>query len=132
MGPGPAEDGPRGPCRHRGASEQSSWVDELETLFEEISALIETRDHDLEHIERTLTDGYARALLLEAEHARLEKRLSQVALGLHDGDAAVKSGELSSLAQKIDTTAGDLSRLRERLGDLRRYADAVRPFSSSS
>ena len=99
---------------------------ELTSLFEEIAALMRTSGADLDHIERTLTDGYAHALSLEAEKWRLEKRIAQVAQGLKEGDTSKKAHELSSLAQRLDGNAGELTRLRALLSDLRRRAGEVR------
>ena len=96
------------------------------TLSDQISRLIRTDVGDLERIERTLTDGYAQALSLEAERFRLEKRMAEVTHDLQRGDTRQKAKELSSLARRLDGNAGDLSKLREVLGELRRHADAVR------
>jgi hypothetical protein len=95
-------------------------------LHEHISALIALRMPDLDEIERTLTDGYAHALHLEAEKLRLEKRIAEVAHDLHGGDAAAKVQEISTLAKRVDAGIGDLTELRSLLTDLRRRADAVR------
>jgi ABC-type phosphate transport system auxiliary subunit len=95
-------------------------------LFEQISALIEASDRDLDRIERTLTDGYAHALSLEAEKWRLEKRMAEVAQNLDRGDAHDMAQELTSLARRLNGNAGELSVLRDRLGDLRRHAETVR------
>jgi hypothetical protein len=97
-----------------------------EQTCEQINALIGAPARDLEEIERTLTDGYAQALLLEAEQWRLEKRIGEVAQGLQRGDTAKKVRELSTLAKRIDANTGDLAELRSLLADLRRHADAVR------
>src|SRR2546421_6115028 len=95
-------------------------------LYEQISTLISTPTRDLERIERTLTDGYAHALSLEAENWRLEKRIGEVAQGLQRGDTADKVDELSTLARRVDGNVGNLAELRSRLADLRRHADSVR------
>ena len=95
-------------------------------LFQQISALIEDSERDLDRIERTLTDGYAHALTLEAERWRLEKRLAQVAQELPAGDLEGKGAEMTSLSRRLDGNAAELSNLRGRLGELRRYADEVR------
>jgi hypothetical protein len=100
-------------------------------LLEKINALIGAPTRDLDAIERTLTDGYAHALSLEAEKWRLEKRISEVAQGLERGDTAKKARELAALARRVEGSSGDLTTLRALLNDLRRHADAVRVGSSA-
>jgi chromosome segregation ATPase len=95
-------------------------------LFDRITTLIDASERDLARIERTLTDGYAQALSLEGERLRLERRLSELARELHDGDTPTKTDELSSVARRLDGNAGDLSRLRAALADLRRHAADLR------
>jgi predicted nucleic acid-binding Zn-ribbon protein len=95
-------------------------------LLEQINALISAPTRDLETIERTLTDGYAHALTLEAETWRLEKRIKEVAQSLQRGDTAKKARELASLANSVEGHVGDLQTLRSVLAELRRHADAVR------
>lgn len=99
-------------------------------LLDQIRVLIADAAHDLDQIERTLTDGYAYALNLEAEGIRLEKRLSALAQGIQRGDTAKNARELSDLAQRIDANGDDLSKLRGLLGDLRRHADGLRVGSA--
>jgi hypothetical protein len=95
-------------------------------LIDEIKALMRTSTRDLSAIERTLTDGYAQALSLEAEKWRIEKRISEVAQTLQRGDTAKKARELSTLAKRLDGNAADLARLRGLLSQLRAHADGVR------
>ena len=95
-------------------------------LLEKIKALMSAPTRDLETIERTLTDGYAQALSLEAEKWRLEKRINEVAQSLERGDTAQKARELAVLANRVEGNVGDLVALRSVLADLRRHADAVR------
>jgi acetate kinase len=45
-------------------------------LLDRISGLIGAPERDPELVERTLTDGYARALALEAEQQRLRRELA--------------------------------------------------------
>jgi predicted nucleic acid-binding Zn-ribbon protein len=98
-------------------------------LLDQINALISAPTRDLEAIERTLTDGYAHALSLEAEKWRLEKQIKEVAQGLQRGDTAKKAREIASLANRVEGSVGDLVALRSVLADLRRHADAVRVAS---
>ena len=123
MGLARAEDGSRGPCRAAARAEESKAVTEL---LQQISDLISGSDRDLDRIERTLTDGYAYALALEAERWRLEKRLAAAAQELPSGDLEGKGAEMTSLSQRLDDNADELSSLRVRLAELRRYADSVR------
>jgi hypothetical protein len=95
-------------------------------LLEKINALISEPTRDLDTIERTLTDGYAHALSLEAEKWRLEKRINEVAQSLQRGDTAEKARELATLANRVETSVVDLLALRAVLAELRRHADAVR------
>jgi predicted nucleic acid-binding Zn-ribbon protein len=95
-------------------------------LLAQINALISAPERDLDTIERTLTDGYARALSLEAEKWRLEKRINEVAQSLPRGDTATKARELAALAKRVEVSVIDLTDLRSRLSDLRRHADAAR------
>jgi hypothetical protein len=95
-------------------------------LLDQIRALISAPARDLDTIERTLTDGYAHALSLEAEKWRLEKRISEVAQTLPRGDTASKAREIASLASRVEGNVGDLTALRAVLAELRRHADAVR------
>jgi hypothetical protein len=76
-------------------------------------------------IEHTLTAGYARALALEAESLRLERRITEVAASLGDG-SDVQHSELAELGQQLSTANGALSKLRELLASLRDRADEVR------
>jgi hypothetical protein len=95
-------------------------------LLEQISALIGEPAHDLDTIERTLTDGYAHALSLEAEKWRLEKRMKEVAQSLLQGDTVAKAREIAALAERVEGSVDGLATLRSLLADLRRHADDVR------
>ena len=80
----------------------------------------------LDHIEHTLTSGYARALALEAERRRIERRLADVAARLGDETTDEDAAELSRLAQSLSLADDDLSRLRALLVSLRTRANEVR------
>lgn len=100
-------------------------------LYERIDALIAipTADepaHLLARLERTLTDGYAAALALEAERYRVERRIGEVASELHDGNKELKSEELAHLSRRLATTGVELTVLRERLAALRDRTAAVK------
>jgi hypothetical protein len=95
-------------------------------LIEKINALMGSSTDDLDTIEHTLTDGYARALALEGEQWRLQRRISEVAQSLQRGDVSEKAEELGVLARRLDGNAHDLSHLRALLSELRRHANCVR------
>jgi hypothetical protein len=78
------------------------------------------------HIEDALTTGYARAMALEAEQSRLQRRISDVAVALADEDLELPDPELKRLAQELKATNCDLSQLRKLLESLRVRADAAR------
>jgi ABC-type phosphate transport system auxiliary subunit len=81
------------------------------------------------HLEETLTDGYARALVLEAERWRLERRLGQAARELEHDAAAGVAEEMGSLARRLETTDGELTKLRSLLGLLYMRTRAARAVS---
>ena len=80
----------------------------------------------LAHIEDALTSGYARAMTLEAEHSRLQRRIAEVAVALADDEGALPDPELKRLAQELKATCRSLVKLRTLLDSLRRRAEAAR------
>jgi ABC-type phosphate transport system auxiliary subunit len=80
----------------------------------------------LDRLERTLTDGYAHALVLEAERWRLEQRLSELAGELHEGNQDLKSRELVQLSRRLSSNGTALQGLRSTLTRLRARASDVR------
>ena len=111
----------------------TALADDSTALLDEIRSLIDApfggeRAPFLARIEHTLTDGYARALALEAERLRLERRIGEVAARLGDEDADDELGrkELSVLVRRLSSADGDLARLRSLLASLRERANAVR------
>jgi hypothetical protein len=84
----------------------------------------------LDAIESTLTDGYAEALVLEAERSRIERRLGEVARDAGEVSAHSVAAELTALSERLDAADGELARLRTLLRSLqvvrrRRRAAAV-------
>ncbi|MGZ4352075.1 MAG: hypothetical protein ACXVZL_06230 [Gaiellaceae bacterium] len=104
-------------------------ADDLSLLLEEIEQLLHEPPRGgldaVARVEETLTDGYARALALEAERWRTERRIAEVAKLVAEGSTAGVA-ELSTLSGRLEQADADLRRLRERLGSLRRHAEAVR------
>jgi hypothetical protein len=95
-------------------------------LLERIQTIISSETRDLDQIERTLTDGYAVALSLEAEKRRLERRMAELTQGIQRGDTVKKARELATLSRRLDGNTGTLARLRALLLDLRTHANGVR------
>jgi hypothetical protein len=97
-------------------------------LLEEIAALLAEAEEgdDPKRLERTLTDGYARALTLEAERRRLQKEIGTLTVTVGEGDVAARR-RLASLIRQVKRQEGDLGTLRASLRRLRsRYSTAVR------
>jgi hypothetical protein len=80
----------------------------------------------LDHIEHTLTSGYARALALEAERRNIERKLADVASRLGDETTDEDASALAQLGQRLSAADDDLIRLRALLASLRTRADEVR------
>src|SRR3712207_3231991 len=72
--------------------------------------------------EETLTDGYAWALRLDAECARLERSIGELASDLASDRGGTKARELSSRARRLEHTREDLRELRNVLATLRAEA----------
>jgi hypothetical protein len=111
--------------------------DAIPALLEQIDELLaETPSKKapatLARLERTLTDGYAYALALEAERWRLERRMSELAGELHEGNGELKAKELALLSSRLASNATVLSGLRGTLVQLRAHATAVRSRAQAS
>lgn len=76
-------------------------------------------------IEEILTAGYARAMALEGERWRLERRMGEVARQL-DGDVEARAEELARLSRCVTEADVDLGHLRTLLGSLRDRARELR------
>ena len=74
-------------------------------------------------MEDTLTDGYARALQLESERLRLERRIGELA---HSFDGLEDADELKSLAGRLRDVDAELDGLRSQLVALQKHLAAVR------
>jgi hypothetical protein len=103
-------------------------VPELAPLVARIRSLLDPPALDpgeplLTEMEHTLTDGYARALEIEAERLRLERRIGELAHRIEGPDQA---GELRRLAERLRSSDDDLASLRELLVGLQRRVDAER------
>jgi hypothetical protein len=104
----------------RSVANTASAMGDHDTLLAEIRAQLAASRPDLAKLERTLTDGYAEALSLEAERLRLLRRLGSLAATLEGDDVAGKTKELSSLARQIEEHGAVLTELRGLLEALRK------------
>jgi ABC-type phosphate transport system auxiliary subunit len=84
----------------------------------------------LDSIEHTLTSGYARALALEAERLRIERKLADVASRLANETTDEDASEVAQLGQRLSVADDDLARLRGLLVSLRTRADEVRAHAA--
>ena len=97
-----------------------SMSDDLCQLIERLRSLVDEPGDEPGAVEHTLTDGYARALALEAERRRAEARVRELAgeaealgeqrvlkvrLEQIDSDLAVLRGLLDALAATLKTPA---------------------------
>ena len=95
------------------------------TMQQEIEALLSAEAPTLARLEDTLTEGYARALAIEAERWRLERRLGEVA---REGGNNVGE-ELRTLGTELTRADGELVELRSLLGTLHERARMLRKAS---
>jgi hypothetical protein len=92
-------------------------------LLERIRALISAIAEDSglpcrSEVEPTLTEGYARALELDAECLRLGQRIDRLTRDMADGQT-VPAGQLSDLLTRLRETQQESADLRELLAPLR-------------
>jgi ABC-type phosphate transport system auxiliary subunit len=99
-------------------------------LFEQIDELLaepaSPEPAKLARLERTLTDGYAHALSLEAEQLRLQRRITELAEELHDGNREQKAEELVRVSRRMSGARNELEGLRATLMQLRSRARSAR------
>jgi hypothetical protein len=97
------------------------------SLHDRIEAVLRApgADHDVDELERLLTDGYAEALAVEAETLRLDKRLAAATRELGDGSVD-RAHELTTLAHELDVQSGELAALRRLLAELRTHTESLR------
>ncbi len=97
-------------------------ADELELLVERIRALIDANAEGAglprREVEPTLTEGYARALEIDAECLRLEHRIDRLTREIAAGHE-VPAGKLSGLLHRLHETEKRSVELRAFLAPLR-------------
>jgi chromosome segregation ATPase len=101
---------------------------DLAPLLERITGLLTNRPADpgkpfVTEMEDTLTDGYARALQLESERLRIERRIATLA---HNADGPEAAEELKTLAAKLRDVDMAIDGLRGQLGALQKHLEEVR------
>ncbi len=124
MGRSAREDGSGGPFPPVPRTPIIVWV----ALDEEISRLLRlpaggAGAPSLATVEEKLTDGYAAALVLEAERSRIERRVGEIARAA--GDRA-SMRELARLSERLSSADGELAKLRARLRSLQELARSLR------
>jgi hypothetical protein len=97
----------------------ASVRDRLEDLLASLEA---GRHPDRALVEETLTDGYAVALRLDAECARLERSIGTLAAELDRGPSEQQTRELSRTARRLARKKHELAALRGLLVSLRAEA----------
>jgi hypothetical protein len=95
--------------------------DETGALIDRVQGLLGRPPANRRAIEDTLTEGYARALALDAESRRLERRISELA-GLADRDRVTELAELVGRRRHVN---GELTHLRDVLRALRGHLAAA-------
>jgi hypothetical protein len=94
-------------------------------MVQQIEELLRNDAPSLASVEHTLTEGYARALALEAERLRIEKRVVEVVKNATADQAA----ELKQLGTRLTSADGEIEHLRSLLGTL---ADRARKLRAAS
>jgi hypothetical protein len=97
-------------------------VAEDRELLDRIQALIDSCAEGAglprNEVEPTLTEGYARALALDAECLRLENRINRLTRDVADG-REVPTAKLSGLLDRLHDTEAESADLRALLAPLR-------------
>jgi hypothetical protein len=97
-------------------------------MLQQIEELLSAEAPPLARMEETLTEGYARALALEAERWRLERRIGEVAREGRDDIGE----EIRSLGSRLTNADGKLAELRTLLGTLHERARSARHAAANS
>jgi hypothetical protein len=115
--------------RQRLDTRETAMSNDFPLLLNQIRALLDAAPDDeagLAEMENTLTDGCARALLLETERVRIEKEIGELARGEED---PIQLEELRSLSDRRAQREAELVRLRALLELLRQRIHARRAVS---
>jgi hypothetical protein len=115
--------------RQRLDTRETAMSNDFPLLLNQIRALLDAAPDDeagLAEMENTLTDGCARALLLETERVRIEKEIGELARGDED---PIQLEQLRSLSDRRAQREAELVRLRALLELLRQRIHARRAVS---
>ena len=96
-----------------------------DAVLQDIRGLTAAPSPPLERVERTLADGYACALGIEAQRLRLQRELEGTAVALTERQGA-KVEEVAGLAQGIAQASEELAELRAALVELAKMARSLR------
>ena len=96
-------------------AEDRELLDRIQAL---IDAIVAGTGLPRNEVEPTLTEGYARALQLDAECLRLEHRIDRLTREVAEGHE-IPSGKLSGLLKQLHETELESSELRQLLAPLR-------------
>jgi len=91
-------------------------------MVQQIEDLLSRSSPPLDCVEDTLTEGYARALSLEAERLRLERKLCEVAAGA----TPERTAEIRLLGSRLIDADGEIEQLRSLLDTLHERARELR------
>jgi hypothetical protein len=104
------------------ANELASVTDRIQDL---LAALGGGASPDRRYVDDTLTDGYAWALTLDAECARLERSIADLATSLANETSEARAHELSVLAGELVRAKREHQALRNLLASLRAEASQL-------
>src|SRR5439155_2544569 len=113
------------PCPSRIIMLMAANTPDRDAVLEDIRTLTAASAPRLDQVERTLADGYACALSLEALRLRLQGRLEQQAVAL-EGSSGLAVEEVAELAQGVARADEHLAELRAALAELAKISRRLR------
>jgi len=125
LGPGVEKDGPLGPWNpnESPANNRLLVADDDRELLDRIQALTDAMAEGAalprSEMEPTVTDGYARALELDAECLRIEARIDALTQDSVEG-LSVPRGEMTALHRRLQEASAQSAELRAMLAPLRK------------
>jgi hypothetical protein len=113
------------------ASADMNTERDLSGLFARIRSVFDSNHRDMEEplgqgdIERLLAEGYAEAIALEMEQARIERRIADLFAAGPKRAGRSPAAELRELGARRLARQGEIDRLRSVLEELRDFAGSV-------